>query len=68
MILVSSNHASSKDSNLKADGEQIRNSSHQNNKAHKEATSLRWTSTIQYHSDDKTNPAEAGFVIKILKT
>ena len=21
---------------------------------------LQWTSTIQYHSDDKTNPAEAG--------
>lgn len=58
--MVFSNHASNQDSNLRVDGEQIRNSSNQNNKAHKEVMSLRWTSTIQYHSDDKNNPAEAG--------
>ena len=40
------------------------NNSHQNNKAHKEEMSLQWTSTIQYPSDDKTNPAEAGFIVK----
>ncbi len=53
--MVFNNHASNQDSNRND------NSNHQNNKAHKEAMSLRWTLMIQYHSDDKTNPAEAGF-------
>lgn len=42
------------------------NSSNQNNKAHREEMSLRWTSTTTFPSDDKNNPAEAGFVF-ILK-
>lgn len=53
--MVFSNHASNQDSNRND------NSSHQNNKANKEGMSLLWTSTIQYPSDDKINPAEAGF-------
>ncbi len=31
-----------------------------NNKARKEAMSLRLTSMIQFHSDDKTNPRRSG--------
>lgn len=61
--MVFSNRASNQDSNLRVDGEQISNNSHKNNKAHKEAMSLRWTSMIQYPSDDKTNPVEAGLLI-----
>lgn len=52
--MVFSNHASNQGNNRNS-------SSNQNNKAHKEAMSRRWTSMIQYPSDDKTNPAEAGF-------
>lgn len=55
--MVFSNHASNQDNNLKD------NSSHQNNKAHKEEMSLRWTSTTIFRFDDKTNPAEAGLVL-----
>nr|UVX34045.1 MAG: hypothetical protein [Bacteriophage sp.] len=54
--MVFNNHASNQDNNRNDN-----NNSHKNNKAHKEAMSLRWTSKIQYPSDDKTNPAEAGF-------
>ena len=36
------------------------NSNHQNNKDPKEAMSLQWISMTTFHSDDKTNPAEAG--------
>lgn len=57
--MVFSNHASNQDNNRNDS-----NSSHQNNKSHKEEMSLRWTSTTTSHSDDKTNPAEAGFVVK----
>lgn len=38
------------------------NSSNQNNKAHKEGMRLIWTSKTTFRSDDKTNPAEAGFL------
>nr|DAM07437.1 MAG TPA: hypothetical protein [Caudoviricetes sp.] len=55
--MVFSNHASNQASSHKD------NNSHQNNKAHKEEVSRRWTLMIQYHSDDKTNPAEAGFFV-----
>ena len=61
--MVFSNHASNQANNLKADGEQISNSSnHKNNKAHKEVMSLLWTFQTIFRSDDKTNPAEAGFI------
>ena len=53
--MVFSNHTNNQANNRKD------NNSRQNNKAHKQAMSRRWTSMIQYHSDDKTNPAEAGF-------
>lgn len=53
--MVFNNHASNQAINRND------NSSNQNNKANKEAMSLRWTLTIQYPSDDKNNPAEAGF-------
>lgn len=59
--MVFSNHASNLASNRKDN-----NSSHQNNKAHKEVMSRQWTSMIQYPSDDKTNPAEAGLFYFIL--
>lgn len=54
--MVFSNQSSNQDSNHNDN-----NSNHQNNKAHKEAMSLRWILMIQHPSDDKTNPAEAGF-------
>lgn len=54
--MVFSNNASNQDNNHNDS-----NSSNQNSKAHKEAMSLLWTSMIQYPSDDKTNPAYAGF-------
>ncbi|ATE85659.1 hypothetical protein KGB36_gp12 [Shigella phage Sf11 SMD-2017] len=41
------------------------NNSRQNNKSHKEAMSPQWTSTTTFRSDDKTNPAEAGFIVVI---
>lgn len=59
--MVFSNNASNQ-----ANNRNDSNSSNQNNKAHKEAIILRWTLTIQYPSDDKTNPAEAGFLLIIL--
>lgn len=61
MILASSNNASNQVSNQASNHNNY--SRNQNNKAHKEEMSLRWNSTIQYHSDDKTNPAEAGFCL-----
>lgn len=61
--MVFSNHVSNQDDNRKEDWEQIHSSSNQNNKAHKEVMSLQWTSRIQYPSDDKTNPAEAGLFV-----
>nr|DAL83510.1 MAG TPA: hypothetical protein [Caudoviricetes sp.] len=55
--MVFSNHASNQDSNRND------NNSHQNKKANKEGMRLRWTSMIQYPSDDKNNPAEAGLLL-----
>lgn len=52
--MVFSNHASNQANNRND------NNSNQNNKAHKEAMSLRWTSTIQYPSDDKNQPRRSG--------
>lgn len=56
--MVFSNNTSNQDNNRKDN-----NSSHQNKKAHKEEMSLRWTFQATFRSDDKTNPAEAGFFI-----
>lgn len=53
--MVFNNHTSNQDSNRND------NNSHQNNKSHKEEMSLRWISMMISPSDDKTNPAEAGF-------
>ena len=58
--MVFSNHASNQDNNSN-DNSRI----HQNSKAHKEVMSLRLTFQMTFRSDDKANPAEAGFTVVI---
>lgn len=58
--MVFNNNASNQDNNRND------NNSNQDNKSHKEAMRIRWGFQMIFRSDDKTNPAEAGFIINAL--
>ena len=63
MMQGNNNNASNQDSNQDSNHNDNSNSNQKTTKPAREAMSLRLTSMIQFHSDDKTNPAEAGVLL-----